>query len=167
MLYIIEGPDKCGKSTFIKRHGITHSFEGIEEFTKAAKYLDNRCAVAIHFGADDKSPIESLRICAAFSHICDIYMDRSWISELVYGSVYRGEINITPKDEKYIIGLLQDTPHIVYYFDEQIADSDTDDIFEKDAEKVKLVKLRYEQWMNKYKSKLTIYRIQPFTGETK
>lgn len=160
MLYIIEGPDKCGKSTFIERNNIDIFCEGIDEFIRNSKYIDSNTKIAVHFGANDKDPVESLKICAAMSQICDVFMDRSWISEMVYSVVYRGEMNITPKDEKYILGLLKETPHIIYYFDKPIAEPDTDDLFESDIEKMNVVKFRYGQIMAKYKESLNIYKVQ-------
>jgi thymidylate kinase len=160
MLYIIEGPDKCGKSTFIDRQDITHHCEGIDEFIHLTKHLNSDYRIAIHFSSNDITPLESLRMCCAFSHICDIFMDRSWISDMVYGPVYRGEIRLEPRDEQYIIGMLQETPHIVYYFDKQIAQSDESDMFEQDKEKVQLVKFRYRQIMGRYKRTLNIYKVE-------
>lgn len=160
MLYIIEGPDKCGKSTFIERNNIDIFCEGINEFIRNSKYIDSNTKIAVHFGADDKNPVESLKICAAMSQICDVFMDRSWISEMVYGVVYRGEMNITPKDEKYILGLLKETPHIIYYFDTQIATGNSEDFFEKDSSKMQLVKTRYKQIIDRYKKALNIYRME-------
>lgn len=160
MLYIIEGPDKCGKSTFIKRNDIDIWCEGIEEFQQIVSTLAHFSKIAVHFGADDKDPVESLKTCAAMSQICDVYMDRSWISEMVYGVVYRGEMNITPKNEKHILGLLKETPHIIYYFDTPIATPDPKDFFEKDYTKMQMVKLRYGQIMTKYNDDLNIYKIR-------
>lgn len=160
MLYIIEGPDKCGKSTFIERNNIDIFCEGIDEFIRNSKYIDSNTKIAVHFGADDKNPVESLKICAAMSQICDVFMDRSWISEMVYGVVYRGEMNIAPKDEKYILGLLKETPHIIYYFDTPIVAADPKDFFEKDYTKMQSVKLRYGQIMTKYNDALNIYKVQ-------
>ena len=160
MLYIIEGIDKCGKSTFIDKNGIDIYCEGIEEFVRAAKGITKGMKVAVHFSSNDIDPVGSLRICSAFSHICDIYMDRSWISDMTYGPVYRGEFRLEPRDEQYIIGLLQETPHVIYYFDKQIGEADTEDIYEKDQEKIDLVKFRYRQIMAKYKTILNVYRVE-------
>lgn len=159
MLYIIEGPDKCGKSTFMEKN-IDIYCEGIDEFTTQSKFINRHRKIGVHFDATDKDPVESLKTCAAMSQICDVYMDRSWISEMVYGVVYRGEMNITPKDEKYILWLLKETPHIIYYFDKPIAEIDNEDIFEKDAEKMALVKVRYNQIVARYKDTLNIYKME-------
>lgn len=158
MLYIIEGPDKCGKSTFIDKQ-ITHKCEGIIELLAISNSLNTGDKVSVHFDDTDKDPVESLKICAALSLICDIYMDRSWISDCVYGPVYRGEYRFEPRDRQYIVGLLQNTPHIVYYFDTQIANSDTGDKYEQDVEKIELVKFRYKQIMSEYKDTLNIYKV--------
>ena len=162
MLYIVEGIDKCGKSTFIERQAITHHCEGIEEFMQITPRLTSEDRVAIHFNEKDKNPLESLKICAAFAEICDIFMDRSWISDMVYGAVYRGEIRLEPRDDAYILGLLQETPHIIYYFTTQIAQQDTEDKFEKDADKMQLVRIRYSQIMARYKKYLHIYRVEAY-----
>lgn len=160
MLYIVEGIDKCGKSTFIDKQDITHHCEGIDEFMKLAKHLESSYRIAVHFNSKDITPLESLRMCCAFSHICDIFMDRSWISDMVYGPIYRGEIRLEPRDEQYIIGMLQETPHIVYYFDKQIGTPDVNDDFEKDDEKMRLVRMRYRQIMARYKKYLNVYRVE-------
>lgn len=160
MLYIIEGIDKCGKSTFIERQGITQHFEGIKEFIDVARWLTKNDKVCIHFDSSDKNPRDSILTCAGFSHICDIYMDRCWISEMTYGAVYRGEINLEPSDEQYIIGLLQDTPHIIYYFDKQIAEPDSNDDLENNIEKVKCLKTRYGNLISRYSKVLNIYKIE-------
>lgn len=160
MLYIIEGPDKCGKSTFIDRNNIEIFCEGIDEFIQQSQYINCHVKIAVHFGADDKDPVESLKACAAMSQICDVYMDRSWISEMVYGVVYRGEMNITPKDEKYILGLLKETPHIIYYFNKPIAEPDIVDFFESNGDKMKLVRFRYNQIIAKYRDCLNVYKME-------
>lgn len=160
MLYIVEGIDKCGKSTFIDKQAITHHCEGIDEFMHLAKHLESGYRVAVHFSSNDITPLESLKMCCAFSHICDIFMDRSWISDMVYGPVYRGEIRLEPRDEQYIIGMLQETPHIIYYFDKPIGKADLTDKFEKDLEKMQLVKTRYKQIIGRYKKSLNIYHVE-------
>jgi thymidylate kinase len=160
MLYIIEGPDKCGKSTFIEKNDINIYCEGIDEFKTQSKFINRHIKIGVHFDATDKDPIESLKICAAMSQFCDVYMDRSWISEMVYGVVYRGETTITPKDEKYILWLLKETPHIIYYFDTPIAEPDTVDFFESDEDKMKLVRFRYAQIIARYSDCLNVYNVQ-------
>ena len=160
MLYIIEGPDKCGKSTFIKRNDIDIWCEGIEDFQQKISTLTHFSKIAVHFDANDKDPVRSLGLCIQTAMIHDVYMDRSWISEMVYGVVYRGEMNIKPIDEGYILWLLQKHPHIIYYFDKPIAETDNKDIFEKDAEKMELVKVRYNQIIARYKHTLNIYEME-------
>lgn len=160
MLYIVEGPDKCGKSTFIEKHNPTHHFEGIKDFIAGAQDLNRNHRVVVHFDETDINPVESLRICSAFSHVCDVFMDRSWISDMVYGVVYRGEMRLEPRDDQYIVGMLQETPHIIYYFDKPIANLDPQDKFEANKELTDLVKLRYRQIMARYKKTLNIYRME-------
>lgn len=159
MLYIVEGIDKCGKSTFIRAQGITVFCEGIDEFVTICETLKRHDKVVVHFDSSDKNPVESLKICAAFSKRCDIYMDRCWMSEMTYGAVYRGEINLEPKDEQYIIGLVQNTPHILYYFSKRIAVLDAFDPYECD-EKLKCVKTRYDNLISRYKKLLNVYSVE-------
>lgn len=160
MLYIVEGIDKCGKSTFIDKQAITHHCEGIDEFRKVVKDVRTGDKIAVHFDDTDIDPVESLKVCCAVSHLCDVFMDRSWISDMVYGVVYRGIMRLEPRDDQYIVGMLQETPHIVYYFDKQIGTPDTDDEFEKDDEKMRLVRMRYRQIMARYKKYLNVYRVE-------
>lgn len=160
MLYIIEGIDKCGKSTFIDRQAITHYCNGIDEFRRTVKDVRTGDKIAVHFDDTDIDPVESLKVCCAVSHLCDVFMDRSWISDMVYGVVYRGVMRLEPRDDQYIVGMLQETPHIVYYFDKQISKADIEDKFEKDTEKMQLVKTRYKQVISRYKKQLNIYHVE-------
>lgn len=158
MLYIVEGPDKCGKSTFIRNQGIDNWYEGIEDINNRLELASNK--VCVHFDANDKNPIASLDYCTYLSTIMDVYMDRSWISEIVYGSVYRGGHKFSPAQIAEIRALMMSTPHIVYYFDHQIAKNDDTDIYEQDDDKVMEVKRMYDWVMFDFHDVLNIYRVR-------
>ena len=158
MLYIIEGPDKCGKSTFISKQGIDSWYEGLDDIRDRLEFASGK--VCVHFDANDKDPVESLKYCASLSVVMDVYMDRSWISEVVYGNVYRGGHKFSPTQITEIRALMMSTPHIVYYFDHQIAENDESDIYEQDYDKVLEVKRMYDWVMFDFQDVLNIYRVR-------
>lgn len=155
MLYIIEGPDKCGKSTFIGKQGIDSWYEGLDNIRDRLVFASGK--VCVHFDANDKDPVESLKYCASLSVVIDVYMDRSWISEVVYGNVYRGGHKFTREQYSEILNIMSNTPHIVYYFDTQIAENDSNDLYETQNTEVHE---EYRRLMQNLKAILNIYKVR-------
>lgn len=142
MLIILEGLDKCGKTTFANK------------FRQVAR---------IRHCTKDDDTFEVLKKYADLSTNDLIILDRSFLSEMCYGPVYRGETNITPAKLMKITKILAKTPHVILYFsrpDKEQIQYDIDDEFEKDAEKLEMVKKRYKDYIARYKNRFNIYEIQ-------
>lgn len=142
MLLILEGIDKCGKTTFAEK------FKNV--------------AVIKHSTKDDDS-VEVLQKYAKMAEKKLVILDRSFLSEMCYGPVYRGEMNITPGKMKIIRKVLSKVPYAILYFsrpDSEIKEYDSNDEFEKDLEKLMLVKKRYKEYVSRYKKTFNIYEIQ-------
>lgn len=82
MIYIIEGPDGAGKSTY-------------------AKFLSTVTGYPVIHFSNPKSEEEKAKMYEMYLEILenndDVIFDRSWISDLVYGPVLRGGATITPR----------------------------------------------------------------------
>lgn len=143
MLLILEGLDKCGKTTFAQR------FTGIAEITHLTK---------------DDDMVLTLQNAAKVANTGKlVILDRSFLSEMCYGPVYRGEMTITPAKMMRITKILRNTPHCILYFSRPKGSKknyDLTDEFEKDSEKLELVELRYKQYIAQYKTRFNIYEIQ-------
>lgn len=142
MLIILEGVDKCGKSTFAQKFGPD--------------------AIVKHSTKDDDA-LEVLKEYVPISEKQTVILDRSFLSEMCYGPVYRGEMNMTPAKLMQITRLLSKVPHILLYFsrpETEKRDFDPTDEFESDIEKLKLVEKCYKEYIARYKKRFNIYEIQ-------
>jgi thymidylate kinase len=137
MIIICEGLDKCGKSTFIKnacgcvyeanniwcaditRPTSDGKYEGITTLDMLLTRVQTGKAVidkvGLHFDAKD-DPITSLAKCLALGSHIDVYMDRSFISELVYGRVYRNGCKISLEQEMQLIEMCKQCNVVILYF---------------------------------------------------
>lgn len=142
MLIILEGIDKCGKSTFAQKLGPN--------------------AVIKHSTKDDDA-IEVLKKYIPIANEQTVVLDRSFLSEMTYGPVYRGEMNITPAKLMKITKLVNSVPHIILYFSRPANEKhkyDINDEFEKEPEKLVLVEKKYKEWISRLKNRFNIYEIQ-------
>ena len=184
MITICEGLDKCGKSTFITNR-VGTIFEANAPFCADickplgdGKYaplstLDmlattNRVLpkeIGLHFGDDDKYPFTSFMTCLRLSYKTNVYLDRSFISELVYGRVFREKSRITLDEEQIIINELKRTPHEILYFRRKLDakyfnELSSEDNYEKEREKIIKVNDEYNRVMRQYsKAGLNVYEI--------
>lgn len=143
MLIILEGIDKCGKSTFAER------FKDIAEI--------------IHCTKDDDM-VEMLRKAAKSANSGKlVILDRNFLSEMCYGPVYRGTMQITPIKMMHICKILKATKHCILYFSRPEGEKkyyDKNDEFEKDIDKLWMVERRYRNYILQYKNRFNIYEIQ-------
>ena len=142
MLIILEGLDKCGKTSFAQKLGP---------------------GVVIKHSTKDDDALEVLKKYVPIALEQTVVLDRSFLSEMCYGPVYRNEMRITPAKFMKIKKLLLSVPHILLYFtrpDEESKQYDTDDEFEKHPDKLLLVKKRYADYIAKYRNTFNIYEIQ-------
>lgn len=142
MLIILEGLDKCGKSTFAKKLGPN---------------------IVIKHSTKEDDAVEVLKKYASIAIEHTVVLDRSFLSEMTYGPVYRGVMSITPAKLMKITKILNNTPHIILYFSRpanEIKDYDSNDEFERDIEKLMLVEKRYKDYIARYKNRFNIYEIQ-------
>lgn len=142
MLFILEGLDKCGKTTFAQKLGPN---------------------VTIKHCTKDDDMVAVLRKYAAIAEEQTVVLDRNFLSEMTYGPVYRGVSKITPARLMQIKKILSHVPHVILYFsrpENESAEYDESDEFESEPDKLKLVKKRYEDYINKYRNTFNIYEIQ-------
>lgn len=180
MITICEGLDKCGKSTFIET--ITtikdaHFCWCSDIFSgkpisvldacldSARKYTMPVKEIALHFGANDAKPFDSFMKCLELSRYCHVYLDRSFISELVYGRIFREKSRISFEEEQTIINELKRTPHCILYFKRRLSQEyfdalDKTDVFENSKSNTIRLNDEYNRVMRKYsKAGLNIYEI--------
>lgn len=140
MLIILEGLDKCGKTTFARKLG--------------------NCVVK-HSTKDDNA----VTVLKKYAGIADeqlVVLDRSFLSEMTYGQVYRGVNTITPAKLMQIKRILSKVPHVILYFyrpDGEVSDYDANDEFEREPDKLMKVKALYEKYIATYKNTFNIYKI--------
>ena len=145
MLIILEGLDKCGKTTFAKKLG--------------------NCVLK-HSTKDD----DALAVLKKYVNIADeqlVVLDRSFLSEMTYGQVYRGVNTITAAKLMQIKRILSKIPHIILYFyrpNNEIANYDANDEFESEPDKLMKVKALYEKYITMYKNTFNIYKIRYVAG---
>lgn len=142
MLIILEGIDKCGKSTFAQKLGPN---------------------VVIKHSTKDDDALEVLKKYAPIAAEQTVILDRSFLSEMCYGLVYRGEMRITPAKLMKITKILNKVPHILLYFSRPVDEPkeyDSNDEFERDTVKLMMVKKRYEDYIERYKNRFNIYEIR-------
>lgn len=177
MLIICEGLDKCGKSTFIKKNcGIIYEanniwcaditkplpdggYEGLTTIdmllSRIESYKPILDKVGLHFGPEDK-PFESFEKCLSISHFTDVYMDRSFISELVYGRVYRNSCKISLEQEMQLIKKCLDHDVLILYFRRKLDTAyfkslDINDGYENNREAILKCNKEYNKIMRKFK----------------
>lgn len=184
MLTICEGLDKCGKSTYIRNH-VEAIFDANATFcaditrpagngqyaplsTLDMLYSTTRplpSTIGLHFGSDDIEPFVSVMKCLNLSHRTHIFLDRSFISELAYGRVYRETSRLSLAEEQTIINELKRTPHEILYFRRKLdtkyfKELSGEDEFERDREKIIKVNDEYNRIMRQYsKAGLNVYEI--------
>lgn len=143
MLIILEGLDKCGKSTF------------------ADKFVD--VAQIIHCDKHDDMLVVLTDAAKTANTGKLVILDRNFLSEMCYGPVYRGTSQITHAKIMRICKILKHTEHVILYFSRPNSENvkyDKHDEFEKDEYKLSQVKELYEKYIEKYKSRFNIYEIQ-------
>lgn len=142
MLIILEGVDKCGKSTFAQKLGPN---------------------VVVKHSTKDDDALEVLKKYSAIANEQTVVLDRSFLSEMTYGPVYRNENRISAAKLMKITRILSNIPHIILYFSRPETESkqyDANDEFEKDIEKLIQVEKRYKDYITRYKNRFNIYEIQ-------
>ena len=143
MLIILEGLDKCGKSTFAQNFAL--------------------CGAIVKHSTKEDDALSVLKNAAIMSGTQTVILDRSFLSEMCYGPVYRGEMRITPERFNIIKEILHETPHVLLYFsrpENEIRNFDKNDEFESDIEKLRLVEKRYKMYIAEFKRYFNIYEIQ-------
>lgn len=143
MLLILEGIDKCGKTTFANR------FADVAEI--------------IHCTKDDDMvlTLQNAAKVAATGKL--VILDRNFLSEMCYGPVYRGTMQITPAKMMQIKRILSKISYAILYFSrpcDELKRYDMNDEFEQDSEKLMMVKKRYENYIARYKNRFNIYEIR-------
>ena len=139
MLIILEGLDKTGKTTF-------------------AKKFNN--AVYLHSDKDTNT-ISMLDHAIKLSKNKLVILDRSFMSEIAYGTVFRKQIRFDKYQLNDMIKKLQEIPHIVFYFNRAISECKFEDNeFESNTAKLTRVKYLYNNFIATYKDKLNIYEVK-------
>lgn len=185
MLIICEGVDNCGKSTFIEKTAKTCIYEAhnawgaditkrhedgsydiittIDALFNARENLDY--PVALHFDYRDVNSYISFCKCLEISKYTTVYMDRSWISDIAYGRVYRNGAHISKYYEDDIIGALKEIPHAILHFKRPMNAKyfntlgELDD-FTKNKDLLIKVSKEYDTIMRKYKKHgLNVYTV--------
>lgn len=88
MIYVVEGLDRCGKSTFINELKSKLNNPFIIHCGKPPEHLKNNYYYNLYFYTD------LLLMCINENNYGrDVILDRSWIGETVYGPLYR-DVNI-------------------------------------------------------------------------
>ena len=102
MILILEGPNKCGKTTLAKYLVQKYDFRYFKDYTV------NDC---LEFGLDDPNETITLEICAqarllsSLSYNTNIVVDRFHLSEYVYGLSARGYYSEAIEEaEKIFVG---------------------------------------------------------------
>lgn len=92
-LYIVEGQDRCGKSTLVNtlRQKLTNPKTVTIHSGKPPKGVNVESWTKQHY----KNLYQTIDIMLLDGY--DIILDRSWIGEMVYGPLYR-DTNLTEKD---------------------------------------------------------------------
>lgn len=143
MLLILEGIDKCGKTTFAQK------FKNCATIKHSTKLED---ATAVLLDAVKRVKLGEF-----------VILDRSFLSEMCYGPVYRGEMRITPAKFMQICKALKGIDYCILYFSRpegQHEEYDANDEFEKEPDKLAMVEARYKDYIARYKNRFNIYEIQ-------
>ncbi|MBR4889721.1 MAG: hypothetical protein IKU15_00195 [Clostridia bacterium] len=147
MIVILEGPDKCGKSSFLRNLNIPEiDLCDIDQLKYKASLTGD---IAIHSNYGEDITIFDAAIAASDKY--DIYLDRSFISEMIYGPIFRDKCEYSDELIKYFIDKLRNIPHVIMYFHRPlykvILDLDKDDPFECDITKYTRVHTKYRDVM--------------------
>jgi len=138
---IIDGPDACGKTTLGRR--ICEMFDGrYIHLTLRKKMLEHQ--------------VVSLYMALKWSEEHPVVIDRHWISEQIYGGVYRGGTNIRREAAVmdrlitdhfgflYVIAILRDPIEMARaHADSSIA---RDEMYESDSRIVEVARGYYDLW---------------------
>lgn len=164
MLYICEGVDKCGKTTYIQNVIGDSQYIDVDEIDKYKLYeFGNK--IGVRFNRDSKNSIfDNMLKVIDLSKTIDVYLDRSFISEVVYGPIYRDKMNITQEEIKKIFDKLQLEDAVILYFvpynyGRWITSLDKKDYFEKDRTKIQEVLDKYDEVMKNYSFILDVYKM--------
>ena len=164
MLYICEGVDKCGKTTYIQNVIGDGQYIGIDEIDKYKLYeFGNKIDVRFDRNSENSIFDNMLKV-IELSKTIDVYLDRSFISEVVYGPIYRGKCRITANEIKLLFDKLQLEDAIILYFvpynyGRWITSLDKKDYFEKDRTKIQEVLDKYDEVMKNYSFILDVYKM--------
>lgn len=157
-MIILEGPDKCGKSTFIKNAGIPE----VEYSSDNSLSIPDSKVIAIHSKVGDDSMAVLQDALWLEDHGCQVYLDRSWISEVIYGQIYRNTY-FSPTDELAIIEELRKRNVIILYFTCEWRTLCTrlfnGDEYERDTYHMRRVWVMYDSYMNEIKKDIPVYNI--------
>lgn len=100
-LYIIEGQDRCGKSTTVNllRSAITNPNILVLHSSKPPKNVDVEKWTRAHYQAVLNSILYLVEV-----DNFDVIMDRSWLGESVYGPLYRNvDIPLSELERSFLI----------------------------------------------------------------
>lgn len=166
MLIICEGPDKCGKSTFVEESADGEVYEAYDLYksdhvnithltildywyaraTIEVMSISKDTVLRLHLGPEDTTPYITMMKCIEISKQCTVILDRSFISELVYGPIYRNKLRITEYEIERLIDELSKIPHRILFFQRdyiELEEYDPHDEYENDQEKAQLVRQAY------------------------
>lgn len=140
MIYILEGLDKSGKSNFASRF---------------------KTAAILHADKDTDCKIQLQKAIDLHLQGQDVILDRSFISEICYGPVYRKCSKYNDVDIHDFVIKLISFPVTILYFDRPLSRChfDTEDEFECNVRALAKVKKLYAKWMKFFARYLFVYRI--------
>lgn len=164
MLYICEGVDKCGKTTYINNMIGDGQYINVESIDKYKRHeLSNKIGVRFNRASVGLVYNNMMKV-IDLSKDVDVYLDRSFISEVVYGPVYRGKMDISQDEIKKILDELERIDAIIFYFvpynyRKWMDSLDSNDFFEKNKIKIQQVLEGYDKVMKNYSFVLDIYKL--------
>ena len=142
MLIILEGLDKSGKTTFAQRFGSDAIYYHSDAETDTMKMFRQAYKASLR---EDKPVI----------------LDRSFMSEIAYGTAYRNDVKLTQEEYEIIVERLIAIPHIILYFKRPISKCKFEDNeFESDTSKLSYTAYIYSQLISDLKDKLNIYEVK-------
>lgn len=163
MLIILEGPDKTGKTTFAKKFKYREIAANVDP-----SFLNNYRPVYIHC----EQGVDYLNFTCKwleYAKHTNVIMDRSFISELIYGTVYRNKIDISSAMFEQIMQKLREAndSYIIMYFNKGFNNTyrkklNKQDCFESNQTKLKTVHVMYKSIMKEMAEqyKLNIYEVK-------
>ena len=163
MLFILEGPDKVGKSTFAKRFRYKEvSVDTEPMFLCGYKPIYVHCEQGVDYLSFTRKWLD-------YAKHTNVIMDRSFISELIYGTVYRNKINISSEVFELIMQELRESAdsYVIMYFNKGFNNAyrkklNKQDSFESNQTKLKTVHVMYKSIMKEMAEqyKLNIYEVK-------